>query len=47
MPLFKRDEGEGEEARRRADPGAKDLVTFLPASVTESRRFLGLVLAAA
>lgn len=45
--MFKRDEREGEEARRRADPGAKDPVTLLPASVTESRRFLGLVLATA
>lgn len=45
--MFKRNEGEGEEARRRADPGMKDPMTFLPASVMESRRFLGLALAAA
>ncbi|TKC49651.1 hypothetical protein EI555_011191, partial [Monodon monoceros] len=37
------DEGEGEEAGREADPGARNRVTLLPASVTESRQFPGLI----
>lgn len=43
MPLFEKDEGEGE----RPIEGARERVTLLPFLVTESRRFPGLVLAAA